>query len=73
MNIRKAEYGDVLRIMEICGEARGIMRSDGNMNQWTGGYPSSDVIMSDIGNSVGYVMEEDGVSDGHGSGAATFV
>lgn len=35
--------------MEICGEARGIMRADGNMTQWTGGYPSEDVIRADSG------------------------
>lgn len=60
MNIRKATYEDVPRIMEICGEARGIMRADGNMNQWTGGYPSEEVIRTDISRGVGYVISRVG-------------
>lgn len=59
--IRKAEYEDVPRIMEICADSRRIMRSDGNMTQWTGGYPSEDVISSDISRSVGYIIEDDGI------------
>lgn len=43
--------------MEICGEARDIMRADGNMTQWTGGYPSEDVIRTDIDSSAGFVIE----------------
>lgn len=56
MKVRKATYPDIPRIMEICGEARSIMRADGNMNQWTGGYPSEDVIRNDIDKAVGYVI-----------------
>ena len=59
MNIRRATYDDIPRIMEICGQARSIMRSDGNMTQWTGGYPSEAVIKADIDGCVGYVMEEE--------------
>ena len=59
MNIRRATYDDIPRIMEICRQARLIMRSDGNMTQWTGGYPSETVIMSDIDGCVGYVVEEE--------------
>lgn len=64
MTVRRATYNDVPRIMEICGEARSIMRSNGNMSQWTGGYPSEDHIRSDIENAVGYVIE-DNVIDGY--------
>lgn len=59
MNIRRATYDDIPRIMEICGQARLIMRSDGNMTQWTGGYPSEAVIKADIDGCVGYVMENE--------------
>lgn len=65
MNIRKAAYEDIPIIMEICEEAKEIMRSDGNLAQWTGGYPQKEVIMSDIGRGVGYVMEEDGVIEAY--------
>ena len=64
MTIRKAAYDDIPRIMEICSEARSIMRSDGNMSQWTGGYPSEDVIRNDINNAVGYVIGDDRI-DGY--------
>ena len=65
MNIRKATYEDIPRIMEICDEARSIMRSDGNMTQWTGGYPSEDIISKDIGRAVGYVIESGDGSTGN--------
>ncbi len=64
MTVRKATYADIPRVMEICSEARSIMRADGNMNQWTGGYPSEDVIRNDIDNAVGYVIGE-GYTDGY--------
>lgn len=64
MTVRKATYGDIPRIMEICSEARSIMRSDRNMSQWTGGYPSKDVILNDIDNAVGYVIGDGGI-DGY--------
>ena len=51
--------------MEICGEARSIMRSDGNMSQWTGGYPSEEVIRSDIDGAVGYVIEDGDRPEGY--------
>ena len=65
MDIRRAAYEDIPRIMEICGEARDTMRSDGNMNQWTGGYPSEDVIRADIDRTVGYVIGTDGCVEGY--------
>lgn len=65
MSIRRATYDDIPRIMEICGEARCIMRADGNMAQWTGGYPSEEVIKADIDGYVGYVLEESGRPDGY--------
>lgn len=39
MEVRKATYDDIPRIMKICDEARGIMRSNGNFSQWTDGSP----------------------------------
>ena len=57
MTVRRATYDDIPRIMEICGEARSIMRADGNMNQWTNGYPSEDAIRADIDRGVAYIIE----------------
>lgn len=39
---------DVPVIMRLVDEARGIMRSCGNMNQWIDGYPSEETIIQDI-------------------------
>ena len=65
MRIRVAQYDDIPRIMELFEEAREIMRSDGNMTQWTGGYPSKDVIGTDIDASVGFVIEACGQIEGY--------
>ena len=61
-NIRKAKHDDVPVIMRLIEEARGIMRSCGNINQWIGGYPDKETIENDIHNGHCYVLEEeDGV------------
>lgn len=65
MSIRPATYEDVPRIMEICEEAKGIMRSDGNMSQWTDGYPQEEVIIADIDRAAGYVIEEGSTVEGY--------
>ncbi len=65
MEIRRATYDDIPCIMEICGQARSIMRADGNMTQWTGGYPSESAIKADIDRRVGYVIEADGSPVGY--------
>ena len=58
--IRKALMDDVPVIMRLIDEARAIMRSCGNMNQWIDGYPSRDTIETDINNGHCYVCEEQG-------------
>ena len=58
---RKGRMEDVPRIMWLIDEARGIMRSSGNLNQWIGGYPSEGTIVNDINNGHCYLcVEEDG-------------
>lgn len=46
---------DIMKVMEA---AKGIMRSSGNMHQWTDGYPSESVILSDMEKNGGFVMVE---------------
>ena len=58
--IRKAVPQDVAMIMRLVEEARGIMRSCGNMDQWTNGYPSRDVIEEDIRNGHCYLCVDPG-------------
>lgn len=57
--IRKAIPTDTESIMLVMEAAKRIMRSSGNMHQWTDGYPSEDVILSDMEKGGGYVIEED--------------
>lgn len=47
-------------MLELCEQARGIMRSDGNMQQWADGYPSRDVLLSDIRKGNSYVICREG-------------
>lgn len=58
--IRKAVPTDVVSILQVMEAAKGIMRSSGNMHQWTEGYPSESVIIGDIEKGGGYVIEDDG-------------
>lgn len=46
--IRKAVPDDLAAVMPVYDEARAYMRANGNMLQWTGGYPSENVIRKDI-------------------------
>ena len=55
---RKAQMEEVPVIMRIIEEARSIMRSCGNVNQWIGGYPSEDTIVEDINNGHCYLCVE---------------
>ncbi len=65
--IRKATMDDIPRMLELFEQAKGIMRSDGNMHQWTGGYPSEEILTNDIRNGNAYVIVRD-----DGCVAATF-
>lgn len=56
--IRKAIPTDTESIMLVMEAAKRIMRSSGNMHQWTDGYPSEAVILSDMEKGGGYVVEE---------------
>jgi hypothetical protein len=57
---RLAEMADVPVIMRLIEEARGIMRSCGNVNQWIDGYPSEETIVNDIAHDHCYLCEEVG-------------
>lgn len=57
--IRKSTEQDIDAMLELFRQAKQIMRSDGNMHQWTGNYPSADVIRADIGRDSSYVICND--------------
>lgn len=63
--IRQALPSDLGGIMDVLDAAKGIMRESGNRSQWTGGYPSEDVILKDIRNGNGFVVEDDGRTVGY--------
>lgn len=60
MEIRRTIAQDLERVMRIFDLARDFMRRSGNMSQWGGGYPSEDLILSDIRKGVSYVVTDEG-------------
>ena len=55
MEIRQAIQGDLDAILNIYGQARSFMRQQGNMQQWTNGYPQKELVEADIQNKNCYV------------------
>ena len=54
--IRKAIESDLLEIKGIVAKARELMTALGNVNQWVDGYPSNEVLLSDIRNGNAYLL-----------------
>ena len=48
MEIRNTLPEDMDRVMFIFEQAKQFMRLNGNLHQWTGGYPSEEVLEADI-------------------------
>lgn len=60
--IRKVSLpDDGERLLEIFAAAKGIMAADGNVNQWKDGYPSLEIVRSDMEKDGGFVVEDGGV------------
>ncbi|MDO5635698.1 MAG: GNAT family N-acetyltransferase [Myroides sp.] len=59
MKIRKATTQDLDCIMQVIDAARNLMRTNGNHTQWINGYPSAEVIITDINKNTGYVCVSD--------------
>lgn len=58
--IRRMTQEDLTDLPRIYTAARLIMKQSGNPSQWGNDRPSMDLILSDIQNGTGYVLEEDG-------------
>ena len=58
--IRPARESDIPAILALLEAARGIMRSSGNPNQWKPGYPTEDMIRTDLSKAAGHLIEDDG-------------
>ena len=67
LDIRPALVRDIDAIMEIFCRARAFMAAHGNPGQWTGGYPSRELLLSEIAASHCFVC-----TDGRGDIAGTF-
>lgn len=59
MKIEKATAANLNNIMQIIDNARNIMRANGNLTQWINGYPSTEVILKDIDQNMGYICLND--------------
>lgn len=59
MEIRSAAPADLDTILEIYEQARTFMRQQGNLHQWINGYPSKELICTDIQNGNCYVCVSD--------------
>ena len=59
--IRRAEFSDVSRLVEIFESAKVFMRACGNLSQWADGYPAREDFLKDISSGSFYVLEVDGV------------
>ena len=55
ITIRKADITMLDTLMDIFEQGKRIMRKDGNMKQWTGGYPTEEIVRRDIENGNSYV------------------
>lgn len=62
MTVRPSTPADLDTLMDIYARARRFMQAHGNPTQWTGGYPSAELIGREIeeGHSFVLVDEEDG-------------
>lgn len=62
-NIRKSTIDDIDVMMSLFESGKLIMRSDGNMEQWTGGYPQRELVAAEIERGNSYmVLTNDGVA-----------
>ena len=55
IEIRKTEITELAILMDIFEQGKRIMRKNGNTKQWTGGYPTEEIIKKDIENGNSYV------------------
>ncbi len=57
--IRKAQKEDLPRLLSIYEKARCYMRREGNMQQWSNGYPDGSLLEEDIAGGFLYLIETD--------------
>ena len=58
MIIRPAAASDLPALRPVFEAAKGIMRADGNLDQWSApGFPPEDLLLRDIERGGGYVID----------------
>ena len=61
--IRHATVEDIDRLLPIYDNARAYMRANGNMHQWTDGYPGPAQLLADVAANQLYVCMDGGQGD----------
>ncbi|MBE6998719.1 MAG: N-acetyltransferase [Ruminococcaceae bacterium] len=61
MTIRNATQADLPVIESIYADARAYMRAHGNLSQWSGGYPSRELLLADLSQNQLYVVEDEAI------------
>lgn len=64
MTLRNVAIEDIDDVMRILSQARHAQRIAG-FKQWENGYPSVDVLKSDIDGSTGYILDDNGRPAGY--------
>ena len=60
MVIRPATSADIPALRPVFEAAKGIMRADGNHDQWSApGFPGDSLLLRDIAREGGFVIEDD--------------
>ncbi len=60
MVIRPATPADIPALRPVFEAAKGIMRADGNLSQWSApGFPDDSLLLRDIARGGGFVIEND--------------
>ena len=60
LRFRKGEESDLERVMELVADAQNWFRRQG-IDQWQDGYPTREIILSDIACGENYIVEHNGV------------
>ncbi len=58
--IRHSTTDDIDTLLDLAEVGRRRMRQNGNMEQWTNGYPSVADFMNDMENNISYIVEDKG-------------
>lgn len=63
--VRRAARGDLPIIMRLIEDGKAIMRRNGNMLQWSDGYPQKEVLLRDIDRGQSFLlMDHEGTDSG---------